>query len=322
MRPNFSIIIPSFNKASFIQETLDSITEQTYTNWEAIVVDDGSSDNSVSIIKEYCIKDKRFKLLQRKILPKGGSACRNIGLHYSTGRVIMFLDADDILQANCLINRLHKINNYPLIDFAVFSGGTFYKEIGDSKSTWTPPLSRDYLKLFLAHTLPWNTTSVLWKAEYLKLICGFNEEFQRLQDVELHTRALLYHDVSFKVFDDEPDFFYRIDENRKIKDPYSFLLMLIESVHKYYNYFSGVLRDNKKYHRYLNGTIQSAYISVQNQYDAGFIRIEERNKLFDIIDNNFKDKSLLIKMYVTGLKYGIHKVKGYNFIMKKIITLT
>lgn len=88
-----SIIIPSFNRADLISETLDSVLNQTYRYWECIIVDDGSTDFSSEIISKYLELDNRFKYLERpKDRLKGPSACRNIGLQNAKGEYVIFLD--------------------------------------------------------------------------------------------------------------------------------------------------------------------------------------------------------------------------------------
>ena len=78
MKPLVSIIIPTYNRAHLIAETLDSIIAQTYTNWECIVVDDGSTDPTDELMETYCKKDSRFQYYHRpKNRPKGANACRN-----------------------------------------------------------------------------------------------------------------------------------------------------------------------------------------------------------------------------------------------------
>lgn len=94
-----SIIIPTFNRAHLIGETLDSILAQTYQNWECIVVDDGSTDNTDEVIEAYIKSDNRFKFFRRPSNRiKGPSACRNIGFDESLGEFINFFDSDDILK--------------------------------------------------------------------------------------------------------------------------------------------------------------------------------------------------------------------------------
>ncbi|MGZ0017459.1 glycosyltransferase family 2 protein [Yeosuana sp. AK3] len=93
-----SIIIPTYNRAHLIGETLDSIFAQTYTNWECIVVDDGSTDNTETLLKSYIQKDSRFQFFKRpKNRLKGANACRNYGFEVCKGAYINWFDSDDIM---------------------------------------------------------------------------------------------------------------------------------------------------------------------------------------------------------------------------------
>ncbi len=93
--PYFSIIVPVYNVAPYLREALDSIVAQTFTNWECICVDDGSTDGSGEILDEYATKNSRFKVCHKK---NGGvSHARNFGLELATGDYIGFVDADDVI---------------------------------------------------------------------------------------------------------------------------------------------------------------------------------------------------------------------------------
>ncbi len=118
MVPLVSIIIPAYNREHLIGETLDSVLIQTYTNWECIVVDDGSNDNTEEIINSYSEKDNRFQFYHRPTTgKKGASACRNYGLEKSKGELIQFLDSDDLLAKNKLEEqvKLYKPGDLSLI---------------------------------------------------------------------------------------------------------------------------------------------------------------------------------------------------------------
>ena len=91
----FSIIIPVYNVSPYLRECLDSVLAQTFTDWEAICVDDGSTDGSGAILDEYAAKDARFKVIHQK--NAGVSAARNVALGVVSGEWLTFLDADDIL---------------------------------------------------------------------------------------------------------------------------------------------------------------------------------------------------------------------------------
>ncbi len=90
-----SIITPSYNSVNFIEETINSVITQTHQNWEMIIVDDCSKDNSVELIQEYVNKDSRIKLIQNKE-NKGAAETRNIALRIAKGKFIAFLDSDDL----------------------------------------------------------------------------------------------------------------------------------------------------------------------------------------------------------------------------------
>ena len=95
MEPLVSIITPCFNAEKYIRQTIESVLNQTYKNFEMIIVDDISTDKSVEIIREYSKKDDRIKLIvaKEKI---GASGARNVALREMQGQYAAFLDSDDI----------------------------------------------------------------------------------------------------------------------------------------------------------------------------------------------------------------------------------
>lgn len=90
-----SIIMPNYNCEKFLPETIESVIGQTYTEWELLIVDDCSTDNSVNIIKGYCDKDDRIKLIVNE-KNSGAAHSRNVALAEAKGKWIAFLDSDDI----------------------------------------------------------------------------------------------------------------------------------------------------------------------------------------------------------------------------------
>lgn len=100
--PLISIIVPVYKVEQYLHKTIGSILAQTYTNWELILVDDGSPDNSSAICDEYAVKDIRFKVFHK---PNGGvSSARNKGLDNATGVWVCFLDSDDWWEPSFLQN--------------------------------------------------------------------------------------------------------------------------------------------------------------------------------------------------------------------------
>jgi len=108
-QPFISVIIPCFNQAKFLPDALQSIYDQTFTGWECIIVNDGSSDNTEDVALEWCGKDNRFKYVKKK---NGGlSSARNAGLEVISGKFVQFLDADDIININKFSTQIAVLKN-------------------------------------------------------------------------------------------------------------------------------------------------------------------------------------------------------------------
>lgn len=122
-----SIVIPVYNVENYIKECIDSVISQYYRDIEIILVNDGSTDNSVEICKEYSLKYSFIKLIHKK---NGGlSDARNVGIHNSTGEYIIFLDSDDYWShANFLLGLVQYINKNPNLDFIFFKYKFYYQK--------------------------------------------------------------------------------------------------------------------------------------------------------------------------------------------------
>lgn len=113
-----SIIIPCYNVQKYIEQCLNSIAHQTYTNLEIICINDGSADDTLKIIKEFQKKDDRVYLIDQS--NKGLSESRNMGIQNSTGRYIMFVDSDDWLELDTIEYLLNQQKDYDVICFSYF----------------------------------------------------------------------------------------------------------------------------------------------------------------------------------------------------------
>lgn len=197
-----SVITPLYNAEEYVRKTYESIKAQTYSNWQWIVIDDGSTDNSFQITSEFAKMDSRVCVLKRNRLPKNASTCRNIGIENSKGSYLIFLDADDLLAPSCIENRLKKMNDFPTLDFAIFRTSSFKEEEGEVQliKELIPNNDLSDLENFLKFNYPWTTTSPIWRKEAINKINGFDEGFNRLQDPEIHIRAILGN-LSYKKFD-------------------------------------------------------------------------------------------------------------------------
>lgn len=184
-----SIVIPVFNRQDLITETLDSILSQTYQNWECIVVDDGSTDNTWKVLENYARRDSRIKIFKRAREPKGAPTCRNIGVEHSKGKYLIFWDSDDLLAPWCVEERVLFMENSSNLDFGLFQLLHLYPDNGYSLSYNTK--ETDHLKGFLTFSNTWGTLAVIWLKKFYLNVGGWNEYAKNWQDPELHIRALL-----------------------------------------------------------------------------------------------------------------------------------
>jgi len=145
MNKKVSIITPAYNSENFISKAMDSVINQTYKDWEMLIVDDFSEDSTVKIVKEYLNKDNRIKLFQQKE-NKGAGHARNLAIEKSKGRYIAFLDSDDFWETEKLEKQLSflKKRNCSI----VYSQYFIFDSISE-KSTFkvVPPNTTDFKRM-------------------------------------------------------------------------------------------------------------------------------------------------------------------------------
>ena len=168
-----SVIIPTYNRANLLPRSIESVLNQTYKNIELIIVDDKSTDNSLSIIKKYLKKDGRVKLIQHN-KNYGGSIARNTGIKNSKGKYIAFQDSDDEWLPNKLELQIQELLENKKID--VVSCGVIYHN-QDSKivGQFIPSKKGNNLfeKMIVKEIVP-GTQSVLIKKSCLEKVGGFD----------------------------------------------------------------------------------------------------------------------------------------------------
>lgn len=118
----FSVVIPVFNVEAYLRDCLDSVLGQTYDDWQAICINDGSTDGSADILNEYAAHERRMKVITQ---PNGGlSAARNAGIKAAEGEYVLFLDSDDWLEKNALEALSANLEDE---DMLCFSGRRFFE---------------------------------------------------------------------------------------------------------------------------------------------------------------------------------------------------
>ena len=194
-----SIIIPCYNRENLVVETLNSIKNQTYEDWECIIIDDGSTDNTVSVIERFIKDDQRFRLYNRPIdRLKGPSACRNFGFEKIEGDYVQFFDSDDIMLHNHLELKMNLISGgeYQFVSCSI-KCIDFEKELefinidaSDAEADNFQNYHKNLFESFVTGNFPLMMVAPLWAKDFIKKHMPLKEDMNMLEDHELHARAL------------------------------------------------------------------------------------------------------------------------------------
>lgn len=191
-KPLISIIIPTYNRAHLIGETIKSIQKQSFNNWECLIIDDGSTDGSEDFIKSFMANEPRIQYYRKpENRPKGPSSGRNFGFEKSKGDFINFFDSDDLMHPQKLEIDLKNIKSGDY-DFTISQSRFFNAEMQPSKVFWNTELwSDDPLNDFIIKKIGWGVNSPLWKREsLLKNNLRFDEYLITADDYFYHIEAL------------------------------------------------------------------------------------------------------------------------------------
>lgn len=185
-----SVIIPTYNRAHLIEETLNSIISQTYKNWECIIVDDGSSDESPNIIANFLEQDRRFRYFERpnsKI--KGANACRNIGIEKAVGDYLIFFDSDDLMTPNHIALKLKSLSEND-IDYVITRTRFFNSDANYTDRYYQFDKYEITPFNYISQRINWLTYDICIKASLAKRI-RFNENLQSGQEYNYFSKLVL-----------------------------------------------------------------------------------------------------------------------------------
>lgn len=170
--PKVSIIVPCYNQAQFLPETLDSVLAQTYQDWECIVINDGSTDNTETIIKDYCTRDKRFLYIYQK--NQGVVKARNNAIHASQGEFIISVDSDDWIEPDCIETCVKEMVGKNHVKLVYYDAMLFGKKKGVYK---LPKYSLS--RMLISNCIP--VFAMFKKSDYDQTI-GYNENMKDGQE--------------------------------------------------------------------------------------------------------------------------------------------
>lgn len=321
-----SIIIPMYNAEDFSSAMIESIIAQTYANWELIIVDDGSTDNSINIVRSYESEDNRIKLIRRSDeIQKGAPSCRNIGIQNSNGEFIIFFDADDYIAPYCLSQRVEFMNDHTEYDFAIFPMLSFKKELLDTKNViWGYKQDNNVLNHFITGAIPFVVvTNIYRRSSIINKELYWDTNLKSLQDSGYNIMAL-QKDCSFIFSNLMPDYFYRIGGNnnsisKKIKSNEHFLTRLY-----FYKKITSLFIDNHKYRselliltnvhfKYLSSDINQTHIEefLSSKFFKKYKMLKFKLRLLYKIITSLNIERVKIRNMVIALFAPIFEIRQY-----------
>ncbi len=192
--PLVSVVIPAYNAATFIAETIESVQQQSYEHWEMLVVDDGSTDETAAVVRQYATAEARIRLISQ---PNGGvSKARNRGVEEAHGELIAFLDADDRWLPDKLAAHVEFMRSHPQAS-ASFARAELIQFDGTATRRTTHNFVEQVAVQDVLYNNPTITTSniVIYKSVFERL-GGFDESMGHDEDIELLFRLTYRSDLA------------------------------------------------------------------------------------------------------------------------------
>lgn len=185
--PKISVVVPTYNIEQYIEAALLSLESQSFKNFEALVIDDGSIDKTPEIVKSFCAKDSRFKLLRK---PNGGlSSARNYGIRHARGEYIALLDGDDIYNSEKLANHFAWLISSPQIG-VVYSASQAIRDDGTPTLMRLSgkPIKQDPLTALLCKNFIGHGSNAVFRRRIFDEVGEFDETLRSCEDVDYWLR--------------------------------------------------------------------------------------------------------------------------------------
>lgn len=279
MHTMISIVIPLYNKERSIITTLESVLAQTYADYEVIVVDDGSTDNSLRVVRERIseLGTERVRVIHKE---NGGvSSARNRGIEEAQGEYIALLDGDDIWDKEYLAEQVKMIHEFPDavmwgINFAETNNGQLVRKLETGLPNGYRGYVENYFEMKERISDLFCSSSVVIQREVFDKVGMFDERIKYAEDTDMWWRIIATHKVAF---DDKYMVFYRYDaENRALNQTRQLKYFLPYYTDKYQE---PLYSSNKVFYHYVNcWTAQQirSYFFSENDTDRNDAKIAVR----------------------------------------------
>jgi glycosyltransferase involved in cell wall biosynthesis len=181
-----SIVMSAYNSERFISDSISSILNQTYEDWELVIINDASSDNTLKIIDQFSEKDSRIKLIDNEN-NLGLTVSLNVGIKNSNGEFIARLDSDDLAEPFRLDTQFNYLRTHSDVGL-VGSGAYLINSYGNKIGSMNVMSQQYFVNKFLIHLNPFIHSSIMVRREALNNIGSYREKFRYSQDYDLILR--------------------------------------------------------------------------------------------------------------------------------------
>ena len=289
LQPLISVVIPAYNAEQFLDETLESVLSQTYENWECIIVNDGSTDNTESVAKKWCERDSRFRLTNKE---NGGlSSARNWGIKESKAEYIAFLDADDILTPDSLEVRINTLieQNVDLVATKIQHFADKLPKVSKNNARQDALYyAKEGLTLFLDFSKVTPST-VLCKKSVMDTIGGFTWQ-KKAEDLHCWLKVLF---AGYKIYRVRKYMAYRrMHQDSLSSGDYDCSKEVIKIIH---SFKQKILDNNINYYQYFNRWAKKNII-ISNDYNTKKYNIWGGIKHINSLEANYLPFRFIIKI--------------------------
>lgn len=302
---NLSIIVPVYNVEQYIAECIDSVLAQTYKDWELILVDDGSTDNSGNICDEYTRKDSRIKVIHKE--NEGLSSSRNTGLDNISGKFVTFVDSDDVIIGKDTLQKL--IDNFANdLELDIVQYDVIHKWQSTEEHKRTYPFKtyynkQDILEGYLCENIHVSCCDKIFRSEIFKDIRfplgQISEDVAIIPQIVKNTNKLKTTDIGY--------YGYRYRENSITTSNYD-LKKIKSAYHSWYKYLSYAYQ-----YKPLHAHIIRIYVPLAWNYISKVRKIDK----FNI--SEFCNKNLFLDITLRDLITAIPKNTSFSQALKTFI---
>lgn len=335
MKDKVSIIVPVYNAEKYLKKCLNSILGQTYQNLEILCVNDGSIDNSLSILQEFSKRDQRIIIVN--ISNSGVSHARNIAIKKSTGNYVMFIDADDYIEPTMVEDMLKEANKKEsdvvrCINFLEYESGKI-KNIEDfklkNKCLTKKEIDNEFLSSIIYSKLLTYSCLLLIKKETLLKTNLFDEKLKVFEDRVFYLELFL--NLNKVYFLNKPLYHYVIHQNsclNSINLVFEHLYNTLDGWQSIYNILEKynkkiLLKDlNTEYLKIIINYLYDIYKNFPNEFKKNYSNLID-NKVLKEILKNYNEKKLNYftnKSIISIKRQNYYSLKRIYF-MKKVINI-